>query len=188
MSRGRWVMRLYPRDWRRRYGEELDELIASIASEHGGLPFRSRVDLALSALQLQGKCVRERLGRHRRVVFGLGPVAIAVSLAICFGVLALGSSSPRVAQPPAATPGLAAQAAAAALAAAEARAAVVAQLRAEAEVQAQAAPAQSAARLRAMAEIQALAAQAAAASNRADQLQLQQMAGEPRPPSGTGKS
>lgn len=44
---GRRLLRFYPPAWRRRYGEELKELIVE-ASERGGVSWRTRLDVALS--------------------------------------------------------------------------------------------------------------------------------------------
>src|SRR5271154_6959268 len=42
----RWLVRLYPRDWRERYGEEFEALL-----QHGTGGFRSLVNVLCSALR-----------------------------------------------------------------------------------------------------------------------------------------
>jgi hypothetical protein len=44
---GERLLRFYPPAWRRRYGEELKELIVE-ASDSGGVPWRTRIDVALA--------------------------------------------------------------------------------------------------------------------------------------------
>jgi hypothetical protein len=60
MSGARRLLRLYPRAWRERYGEELEALLTDL-NENEGLSWRMRVDVARGGL-------RERLR-----VCGLGP-------------------------------------------------------------------------------------------------------------------
>lgn len=99
MRVARFSMHLYPPEWRRRYGNEMEDLISSIKEERGSLPFRFCLDLVLSGLQIRATTILNRLGRHRHRIFvGILPIAIALATVITFGVLAPGSSSPNNSQ------------------------------------------------------------------------------------------
>lgn len=72
-SGGRWL-RIYPRAWRERYGQELQELILATSGD-GPLPWRTRVDL-----------VRAGLGERLRA-FGFGGPGIPPAVRARAGVL-----------------------------------------------------------------------------------------------------
>lgn len=100
MNGGRWLLRLYPRDWRQRYGQDIEELIDEIANEHGRLPFRFRVDLLQAALYERGQGVLKAFRSHRRAALRVGSVIAALALGANIGVFAFGSSAPKLAQSP----------------------------------------------------------------------------------------
>lgn len=161
MNGGRWLLRLYPRDWRQRYGQDIEELIAEITLEHGRLPFRFRVDLLQAALSEQGQEILKALSSHRRAALRVGSAAAALAIGVNVGLFAFGSSTPKSAQfPPVAASALSPSGPMVAKAEAEVRAAAAA---AEARMLAlQAQEAQRLSLLQAEAAAQARAAAAAA--------------------------
>jgi hypothetical protein len=60
------LLRLFPREWRERYGQEVEE-----ALEHSSRPARDRLDLVRAAVSVRGQDVRSRLERAVRRA-GLG--------------------------------------------------------------------------------------------------------------------
>jgi hypothetical protein len=55
----RWLVRLYPRSFRRRYEDELIELL-----DHSGRPVRDALDIAVNAGQLRGHQLMTNAARH----------------------------------------------------------------------------------------------------------------------------
>jgi hypothetical protein len=53
----RWLLRIYPRAWRDRYGEELDQLVA----DTGGLRLGTGMDLINGGLRERGRAIRNAL-------------------------------------------------------------------------------------------------------------------------------
>lgn len=69
------LLRLFPREWRERYGHEVEE-----ALEHSTRPARDRLDLVRAAVSVRGQDARSRLeGAVRRA--GLGVLSGALLLA-----------------------------------------------------------------------------------------------------------
>ena len=73
------LLRLFPREWRRRYGAEVNDLLA-----HSRRPARDRLDLILSAFHVHTER-QQQLMRERVLVLMLMPVLACVLSAV--GVL-----------------------------------------------------------------------------------------------------
>jgi hypothetical protein len=83
------VGRLYPRAWRRRYGEELADLCDEYLDEGESTPARLALGLSVSALGERARAVGSR-PRGRSLVTGIALVAVASTGAAtnAFGLLA----------------------------------------------------------------------------------------------------
>ena len=81
--RGRWLLRLYPRRWRERYGEEMVDLIDELVS--AGMTTRARVTLGIAAA---AATERARSWRRPRTILVGGAVAVAAAGATLGLVLA----------------------------------------------------------------------------------------------------
>jgi hypothetical protein len=73
----RWLLRLYPQSFRRRYEDELTELF-----DHSARPVRDALDVAVHAGQLRGEQLMTNAARHLAdlvLAFGLFMLGYAVN-------------------------------------------------------------------------------------------------------------
>ena len=78
------LLRLYPADWRRRYGDELDALI--VESSAGDVPWRVRLDVAVAAVREHGQALFRSDGSEERVRAGLLAVLWGWMLVVVGGI------------------------------------------------------------------------------------------------------
>ena len=73
----RWFLRVYPRSWRDRYGNEVGRLLDEIKREKGKVPVGDRIDLARAAIEARARATWSSSRGHRVLVRGGAVVAVA---------------------------------------------------------------------------------------------------------------
>lgn len=94
-----WVLRLYPRGWRRRYGDELAELTEELVAARETSASRAALDLVLSATVARWRILRRRLQPitheapagpardHRGAQMGRRALAAACAALVAFSIV-----------------------------------------------------------------------------------------------------
>lgn len=90
---GRWLVKLYPRKWRDKYGEEMIDLLTALKAASGGLSLAYRIDLIRGALVERTVDLYARK-RTRRVITSFITALLLVTSAATAGLVMTGSPSP----------------------------------------------------------------------------------------------
>jgi hypothetical protein len=78
MTRRRWLVRVFPRSWTSRFGEQLTGLLDDIEKETGRIPVADRLDVARAGLGERMASVG-RVSGHRRALVSCGVVLSIVA-------------------------------------------------------------------------------------------------------------